>query len=97
MHLFIKNNLIEERLKSKREPTRKVGKNAVSIILTGFMGEESIVWHIQKICKNGSVFLTLPHSSMEAEVAGKRVNHECGYWLEIPVRYHFLGPAKTID
>ena len=41
------------------------------------------------------MFHTLPHCFMEAEVLGKKVNRGGGYGLEIPVRYHFLGPAKT--
>ena len=40
------------------------------------------------------MFHTLPHCFMEAEVLGKKVNRGGGYGLEIPVRYHFLGPAK---
>ena len=54
--------------------------------------------HIPKnIGKNVSLFLTLPHCSMEVDILGKRVNRGSGYGLKIPVRYHFLGPAKAID
>ena len=77
MHLFNKNKLARERLKSKREPTKKEDKNAVSIIRKGPMREESILGHIPKnICKSVSIFLTLFHSSMEANVTAKRIN--CG-------------------
>ena len=40
--------LIRERLKCMREPTNKEDKNAVSIVQTGSMGEESVVGHIPK-------------------------------------------------
>ena len=41
------------------------------------------------------MFLTFHHCSIEAEVIGKRVNQGGGYWLEISVRYHFVGPVKS--
>ena len=41
--------------------------------------------------------LTLPHCSMEAEVVVKKANGRGGYGLEIPVRYHFVAPAKAMQ
>ena len=43
------------------------------------------------------MFLTRSHYFMEAEIDGERVNCGESYVLEIPVPYHFLGPAKAIE
>ena len=45
MHLFNKNKFARERLKSKREPTKKEDKNAVSIIRK-VQCEKNLFWGI---------------------------------------------------
>ena len=40
------------------------------------------------------MFLTLPNTTIEAEVVGKRLNRGGGYGLEIPVIYRFYGKEK---
>ena len=42
------------------------------------------------------MFLTLPNTTIEAEVVGQRLNRGGGYGLEIPVIYRFYGKEKTI-
>ena len=62
------------------------------------MGKEFIVGHIPKnISKTSSMFLTVPYTSIEAEVVGKRLNRGGGYGLEIPVQYRFYGPPKALQ
>ena len=41
-------------------------------------------------------FLSLPQTSIRAEVVGNRVNRGAGHGLEVPVRYYFYGPRKAI-
>ena len=62
-------------------------RNLLSNLLSGIFQKN--------IRKNVSMFLNLPHCSLEAEVVGERVNRGGGYGLGIPVLYHFLGPAKA--
>ena len=59
MHLFNKNKLARERLKSKRERTKKEDKNGVSIIRKGSMREESILGHIPKTYVKAYQFFSL--------------------------------------
>ena len=41
--------------------------------------------------KATSMSLTLPSTSVQAEVIGERINQVGGYGLEIPALYHFYG------
>ena len=62
-----------------------------------FLEKEVIVGHIPRyISKASSMFLTLPQTSLQAEVDGKRVNRGGGNGLEIPVNYRFMGPSKAL-
>ena len=80
-----------KRLKCKREPTNKEDKNTVSSYQNVHWEKNLSSGIFQKTCKNVSMFLTLPHCSMGAEVVVKKLNRGCGYGLEIPVRYQKTG------
>ena len=43
------------------------------------------------------MFLTLPNTSVQAEVIGERINRGDGYGLKIPVLYHFYGHKNGIN
>ena len=43
------------------------------------------------------MFLSLPNTSVQAEVIGGRTNRGGGYGLEIPVSYHFYGHEKGVN
>ena len=96
MNIWI-SSLIGEFLKCSPEPTNKEDENAVKITRIDSLGVEVIVGHLPKnISKASSMFLTLPHTSIQTEVVGKRINRGGGYGLEIPVRYNFKGPSKGL-
>ena len=85
-------------LKGKREESNEVATNAVAIIQTNSLFEETIVGHgLQNISTICSMFLKIPNISIEVEVFGKRVNCEGGHGLEIPVIYRFCGPEKLVS
>ena len=44
-----------------------------------------------------SMFLTLPNTSVQAELIIGRINQRGGYWLDIPVLDHFYGYRKGAD
>ena len=48
----------------------------------------------KNILKFSSIFLRISISSIEAEVAGKRLNRGGDYGLEIPVKYRFYDQGK---
>ena len=50
----------------------------------------------QNICGFFWRFLSLPQTSIRAEVLGPRVNRGAGHGLEIPVRFIFQGHAKGV-
>ena len=41
------------------------------------------------------MILTVPNTSVQAEVIEERVNLGCGYGLEMPVSYHFYGHERA--
>ena len=43
------------------------------------------------------MFLTLPKTSVQAEVIGERNNRSSGSVLEIPVSYNFYGHEKGVN
>ena len=47
--------------------------------------------------KATSMSLTLPSTSVQAEVIGERINQVGGYGLEIPALYHFYGYESGIN
>ena len=77
------------------QQVNEVDKNAVAIMKTDSLLEETIVGHVpQNISNLCSIFLKIPNTSIEVEVVGKRMNRGGGYGLEIPVVYRFCGPEK---
>ena len=85
-----------ECLFAKKESSNRVDKNAVTAICLNSCGIEEVVGHVpQNILKVVPLYLSLPHSYLELEVTGKRVNREDGYGLKIPPRFHFYWPEKT--
>ena len=87
-----------ETLKCKPEPSNEVDENAIVIIRTDSLRNESIVGHVpQNISKICLLFLRVPNTSITAQVSGKRLNRGGGYGLEIPVIYRFHGQEKLIN
>lgn len=71
-------------------------KISTSLILSdNSLHQDFLIKKTKNKCKDVSMFFTFHHCSIEAEVIGKRVNQAGGYWLEISVRYHFVGPVKS--
>ena len=98
VYMDVWNPVIGEILKCKREPTNEVDKHAVAIICSDSLGKESVVGHIPHNISNfSSMILTIPSTTIEAEVLGKRVNRGSGYGLEITVKYRYYGQEKLIQ
>ena len=96
-YMEIWSPLIGETLSCKRETSNVVDKDAIAIMRPDSYGKEVIVGHMpENVSKCCSMFLTLPNTTIEAEVVGKRLNRGGGYGLEIPVFYRFYGKEKTI-
>ena len=73
-------------------------KNAVAIIRSDSWEKGTIVGHVlQNISQTCSMFLKVPHTSIEFQVVGKRLNRRGGYGLEIPVIYRFYGQEKLTN
>ena len=97
-YIDIWNPLIGEILKCKRELTNEVDKHAVTIMRSNSLGKESVVRQIaQNISKFFSMLLIIPFTSIEVEVAGKRLNRGSDYRREIPVKYRFYGQEKIVQ
>ena len=87
-----------EKLKCRQKPSNEVDKNTVSIIRSDSWEKETIVGHVpQNISKTCSMFLKAPNTSIEVQVAGKRLNCGGGYGLEIPVIYRFYDQKKLMN
>ena len=57
----------------------------------------NVVGHVpQNLCGFWR-FLTLPGTSIRAEVLGTRVNRGAGHGLEVPVRFIFQGHRKAVE
>ena len=98
VYMDIWNPVIGEILKCKREPTNEVDKHAVAIICSDSLGKESVVGHIPHNISNfSSMILTIPSTTIEVEVLGKRVNRGSRYGLEITVKYRYYGQEKLIQ
>ena len=92
------NPLVGDTLKCRQEPSNEVDKKAVAIIRSDSWEKETIVGHFpQNISKTCSMFLKIPKTSIEVQVAGKRLNRGGGYVLEIPVIYRFYGQEKLVN
>ena len=60
--------------------------------------ENNVVGHVpQSLCGFFWRFLTLPGTSIRAEVLGRRVNRGAGNGLEVPVRFIFQGHRKAVE
>ena len=44
-----------------------------------------------------TMFLSLPHITLDIFPIGKRVNHGGEYGLEIPANFHFYGPKRPLN
>ena len=87
-----------ETLKCRQEPSNEMDKNAVAIMRSDSWEKETIVGHApQNISKTCSMFLKAPNTSIEVQVAGKRLNCGGGYGLEISVIYRFHGHEKLVN
>ena len=85
-YMDIWNPLIGEILKYKREPTKEVDKHAAAIMRSNSFGKEF-----------SAVFLMILLTSIEVEVADKRLNRGGGYGLEILVKYRFYGQENIVQ
>ena len=80
--------LVGECLKRKKEPTNKMDKTAVAVIRINSYSEEVVVGPVPKnLSKILFMFLSLSHCALDIFVTGKRINHGCGYGLEIPATF----------
>ena len=68
-------------------------KFAVAIVC-----QDTVVGHVPKILSSIFwKFLSLPDTSVQVQVTGKRVNRGSGYGLEIPVKFIFQGTSRAIN
>ena len=60
--------------------------------------ENNVVRHVpQNLCGFFWRFLTLPGTSIRAEVLGRRVNRGAGHGLAVPLRLIFQGHRKAVE
>ena len=83
--------------------------NEHDIFAIAISHSKRIIGHVPKsLSKFFYQFLSLPNCTISCEVTSKRVNISCevtgkrvnkggGHGLEIPMKYTFLGPNKTIE
>ena len=96
-HMNIWEPLLDECLKCVREPTNEVDKHAVGVVRINSLSKEVVVGHVLKfISMIVSTLLSLPGSTLNIEMTGKRVNCGAGYGLEIPANFYFYGPENAI-
>ena len=94
--MIICKPLVGKSLYCVKEPTNKVDKNAVAVVHTNFHCKE-VVGHVQQnIFMIASLFLSLSHCALYIFANGKSINHGGEYGLEIPEKFNFSGPEKTI-
>ena len=61
-------------------------------------GHPKFVGHVPLLnSKVISMFLTLPNTSVQAEVIEEKINLGVGYGLKIPVLYHFYGHENGVN
>ena len=78
--IFQTSPLIGETLSCKREPSNVVDKDAIAIMRPDSYGKDVIVGHMpENVSKCCSMFLTLPNTTIEAEVVGKTVEVAMGW------------------
>ena len=69
-----------------------------TLTLWPLFGKNNVVGHVpQNLCGFFWRFLTLPGTSIPAEVLGRRVNRGAGHGLEVPVRFIFQGHRKAVE
>ena len=93
-YMNIWNPLVgDDALFCRKENANVHDAHAVAIIVGN-----NIVGHVpENICGFFWRFLSLPQTTIRAEVVGPRVNRGAGHGLEIPVRYIFQGHGKAVD
>ena len=80
-----------------KEPTNEVDKHAVGVVRINSLSKEVVVGHVLKfISMIVPMLLSLPGSTLNIEMTGKRVNCGVGYRLEIPANFYFYGPENAI-
>ena len=90
--------LVGECLKSRKEPTKEMGKTTVAVIRINSYSEEVVVGYVPKnMSKILYMFLSLSHRALNIFVTGKRINRGGRYGLEIPANFYFYGPKKVIN
>ena len=83
----------DESLACQKEKGNKYHPHAVAITRNNV-----VVGHVfQNICGHFWKFLSLPKTSIDTRVLGKRVNCGTGYGLQIPVCFIFQGHVKGIS
>ena len=84
---------------SLKEPINKVDKNVVSLVRTNSHCKGEVLVHVQQKSMIVSLFLCLPHYTLDTFATGKHVNHRDKYVLVISKNLqslHFYRPEKTI-
>ena len=82
----------DDRLVCRKEYGNIHDPHAVAI----FVGN-NIVGHVpENICVFFWRFLSLPNTSIRAEVLGPKINRGAGHGLEVPVRFIFQGHGKAV-
>ena len=73
-------------------------KNAAAVVCTNSHCIDEVVGHVkQKMFMIVSMFLSLPHCILDIFAPVKGVNCGSEYRLEVPGKFHFYGPEKTIN
>ena len=73
-------------------------KNAAAVFCTNSHCIDEVVGHVkQKMFMIVSMFLSLPHCTLDIFAPVKGVNCGSEYGLEVPEKFHFYGPEKTIN
>ena len=60
-------------------------------------GQPKVRWSCAIVIQQLYLFVTVPNTSVQAEVFGERINLGSGYGLEIRVSYHFYGNKKGVN
>lgn len=74
-----------------KEPINEVDKEVVAVVDTDYHCEEKVVGHVQQKFQ-----LLYPYWYPCPIILWKRVNYGSQRGLEIPTKFHFCGPGKSI-
>ena len=90
-YMNIREPLLGECLKYVKEPTNEVDKNAVAVVRINSIRKEVIVGHVQKnISMVVSMFLSLPHCTLNILVTGETCQSWSRLWARNPSEISFL-------